>query len=296
MIYLNTEIFLVYGLLSAAMLSIWLPETKNIVARIPIWSILLIASCSLALYNNFLEFGAIVYLFGLIIACILYKSQNRWISISSGLFIVGLVIGLFLHKVPYFNNTLVFDDYRLSDQSSGYTKYFNFDKAAAGLILLAYFGDIARSASEWLAMIKKVYLISSVTIIVTFALAIIVGYLDLDMTFSFVFFAWAWSNLFFTCIAEEMLFRGVIQKHLLDLVSDTRYQVLIVLFVGVLFGFAHYAGGITYAIFASVAGIGYGYTYYRSGRIESAILTHFLLNSIHFLFFTYPFKSIVVYQ
>jgi membrane protease YdiL (CAAX protease family) len=296
MIYLSTEIFLVYGLLSAAMLSIWLPETKNIVARIPIWSILLIASCSLALYNNYLEFGAIVYLFGLIIACILYKSQNRWISISSGLFIVGLVIGLFLHKVPYFNNPLVFDDYRLSDQSSGYTKYFNFDKAAAGLILLAYFGDIARSASEWLAMIKKVYLISSVTIIVTFALAIIVGYIDLDMTFSFVFFAWAWSNLFFTCIAEEMLFRGVIQKHLLNLVSDTRYQILVVLFVGVLFGFAHYAGGITYAILASVAGIGYGYTYYRSGRIESAILTHFLLNSVHFLFFTYPFKSIVVYQ
>jgi membrane protease YdiL (CAAX protease family) len=296
MIYLSAEIFLVYGLLSAALLSIWLPETKNNVARIPIWSILLIASCGLALYINFLEFGAIVYLIGLIISCILCKSQNRWISIPSGLFMVGLVVSLFLHKVPYFNNPLVFDDYRLSDQSAGYTKYWNFDIAAAGLILLAYFGDIARSASEWLAMIKRVYLISSVTIIATVTLAIIVGYIDLDMTFSTVFFAWAWSNLFITCIAEEMLFRGVIQKHLLNLVSDTRHQVLVVLFVGVLFGLAHYAGGMTYVILASVAGIGYGYAYYRSGRIEGAIFTHFLLNSVHFLFFTYPFKSIVVYQ
>jgi membrane protease YdiL (CAAX protease family) len=295
MIYLSAEIYLVYGLLSASLLSIWLPETKSKVAHIPVWSIFFIASCGLALYNNYLEFGAIVYLIGLIIACILCKSQNRWISIPSGFFMAGLVIGLFLHKAPYFNNPLVFDDYRLSDQSSGYTKYFNFDKAAAGLILLAYFGEIARTASEWIAMAKKTYLISSVTIIATFTLAIIFGYIVLDMTFGIIFFAWAWSNLFFTCIAEEMFFRGVIQKHLLDLASDTRYQVLVVLFVGVLFGLAHYSGGMIYVILGSVAGIGYGYGYYRSGRIESAILTHFLLNAIHFLFFSYPFKRVLLH-
>jgi membrane protease YdiL (CAAX protease family) len=295
MVILNTEIFLVYGALSAAILSVWLPEPNNKVVRIPIWLILLIASCGLALYNNILEFGAIVYLIGLTIACILFKYQNRWISIPAGFVVVGLVIGLFLHKVPYFNNPLFFDDYHLSDQSSGYTKYWNFDKAAAGLILLAYFGDIARCVSEWIAMVKKVYLISSITIILTLALATTFGYIDLDITFGVVFFAWAWVNLLFTCVAEEMLFRGIIQKHLLGLTSDTRYQIVIVLFVGVLFGFAHYSVGLTFVILASVAGIGYGYAYYRSGRIESSILTHFLLNSIHFLFFTYPFKKLVVY-
>jgi membrane protease YdiL (CAAX protease family) len=39
---------------------------------------------------------------------------------------------------------------------------------------------------------------------------------------------------------------------------------------------------------ATVAGIGYGYAYYQSGRIETAILTHFLLNAAHAVFFTYP--------
>jgi membrane protease YdiL (CAAX protease family) len=296
MVYLNADIFLVYGILSAAIFSLWLPESSNKIARIPIWLILLVISCALALHKNILEFGAIAYLICITFACILFKSQNRWISIPSGLFLVGLVIALFLHKVPYFNNPLVFDDYYLSDRSSGYTKYWNFDKAAAGLILLAYFGDIARSASEWRVMLKKVYLISSITIIVTLTLSIIFGYIDLDITIGTVYFAWAWSNLLFTCIAEEMLFRGVIQKFLIDLVKNTKYQILIVLFVGVLFGFAHYSVGVTFVLLASLAGIGYGLAYYRSGRIESAILTHFFLNSVHFLFFTYPFKKIVAYQ
>jgi len=37
-----------------------------------------------------------------------------------------------------------------------------------------------------------------------------------------------------------------------------------------------------------VAGIGYGWAYRRTGRIEASILTHFSLNSLHFLLFTYP--------
>lgn len=61
-----------------------------------------------------------------------------------------------------------------------------------------------------------------------------------------------------------------------------------VILVGVLFGLAHVGGGYTYAMLATVAGIGYGYAYYRSGRIETAILTHFLLNAVHAVFFTYP--------
>ena len=35
-------------------------------------------------------------------------------------------------------------------------------------------------------------------------------------------------------------------------------------------------------------GLGYGWVYLRTERIEASILTHFLLNCIHFVFFTYP--------
>ena len=55
----------------------------------------------------------------------------------------------------------------------------------------------------------------------------------------------------------------------------------------VLFGLAHLPGGIDYVMLATVAGIGYGWSYYRTGHIEAAILTHFTLNALHFLLFTY---------
>jgi membrane protease YdiL (CAAX protease family) len=41
-------------------------------------------------------------------------------------------------------------------------------------------------------------------------------------------------------------------------------------------------------LFATLAGLGYAAAYLRSGRIEGAILTHFALNAVHFVAFTYP--------
>jgi hypothetical protein len=91
-----------------------------------------------------------------------------------------------------------------------------------------------------------------------------------------------------------MFFRGFVQKHLSALANKSFHKIAVVIFVGILFGLAHFPGGATYVIVASVAGIGYGYAYYLTGRIESAILTHFFLNSAHFLFFTYPFTRGVI--
>jgi len=51
---------------------------------------------------------------------------------------------------------------------------------------------------------------------------------------------------------------------------------------------AHYMGGNNYILLATVAGVGYGWVYRHTGRIEASILTHFSLNSLHLLLFTYP--------
>lgn len=292
MIVFNTATIVVYGLLSTAILAVWLPQSINQTTRIPVWAILAGLSSLFGLHYGIIEIGGIIYLACLALFCHLVKQPNKWTSTPAGLIVIGCVIGLFLHSTPFFNNPLVFDNFFVSAQSSVYNKHWNFDKAAAGLILLAYFGDICRSASDWKAMLQKTYVISIVTVTAAITLALAFGYIKLDITLLTAYFAWAWANLLITCIAEEMLFRGFVQKHLLNLTNT--YKIAIVICIGILFGLAHFAGGITYMILASVAGIGYGYAYYRSGRIESAILTHFLLNTIHFLFFTYPFTKGVV--
>jgi hypothetical protein len=43
-----------------------------------------------------------------------------------------------------------------------------------------------------------------------------------------------------------------------------------------------------YVALATIAGLGYGWIYQRTGRIEASILTHFALNAVHFFAFSYP--------
>lgn len=293
MIIFDTGTIVVFGLLTASILSVWLPQQSSRTTRLPMWMILSALSAVFGLYYGIVEPGGILYLAILASCCYLVKrrSLNIYLRVLSTFVIIGLVVGLFLHKVPFFNSPLVFDNFFLSAQSSVYTKYWDFDKASAGLILLAYFGDICQSGRDWKMLVRKSWVISAITICLSLLLAVGMGYIKLDVTFTPAYFAWAWANLFFTCVAEEMLFRGFAQKHLSALSDKGLYKIGIVIFVGILFGLAHFAGGTTYVILASVAGIGYGYAYHVTGRIESAILTHFLLNSIHFFLFTYPFAK-----
>lgn len=58
-----------------------------------------------------------------------------------------------------------------------------------------------------------------------------------------------------------------------------------------LFGAAHFPGGIDYVLFAVIAGFGYGLAYRYGGGLLGAILAHFLLNTTHFLLFTYPLSA-----
>ena len=95
------------------------------------------------------------------------------------------------------------------------------------------------------------------------------------------------SNLFFTCIAEEGLFRGFFQEYL----SSFKYkyaEYVAILIPAVFFGAIHFPGGIKYVILATVAGSLYGWIYKVTRRIEASMLAHFMLNLTHILFFTYP--------
>ena len=79
------------------------------------------------------------------------------------------------------------------------------------------------------------------------------------------------------------------QRFLVAGLAKYRYGATIgLVLAAVLFGLMHYPGGTKYVLLSTVAGIGYGWTYLRTQRIEASILTHFLVNCIHFVFFTYP--------
>lgn len=105
----------------------------------------------------------------------------------------------------------------------------------------------------------------------------------MNYEFKFPGFVWIWAfnNLLFVTFAEETLFRGVIQ-------SSFRNRYFGLGIGALLFGLAHYRGGINYIISATFAGLFYGFAYLRTGRIQACMLAHFFFNLTHLIFFTYP--------
>ena len=67
-----------------------------------------------------------------------------------------------------------------------------------------------------------------------------------------------------------------------------RATIAAIVIAAMLFGLAHAAGGATCVVLATVAGAGYGWIYAAMRSLGAAVVAHFCLNVIHFLFFTYP--------
>ena len=120
-------------------------------------------------------------------------------------------------------------------------------------------------------------------------LTLALGYVRFEPRWTPLFWVWAPINLFFTCLSEEAFFRGFVQRELARLGANRARAALVALLVAsLLFGMAHLAGGWKYALAATLAGIGYGYAYQRTRRLEASMAVHFALNATHFLLFTYP--------
>lgn len=205
-----------------------------------------------------------------------------------GICIFSLLLGM--HALPGFHNLLVARDVVLSPGARPYTLYLNFDKTVAGLLILGIcYGALMRSGAEWSRALKTAFPVIAATIAVVVICSLALGYIAWNPKVTALFGIWAAANLLFTCVSEEAFFRGFIQRELRERLERFGPGPIVATAVSaVLFGLAHFAGGWTYVLLATVAGFGYGLAYERTGRIEMAILAHFTLNATHFLLFTYP--------
>ena len=282
MIY-GYEIATILTVLSAAL--IWV--SKEIV-----WKAAYAITLVVALSLGSLDVSAItsITIFLLLLAGYLRDDKYWWLYFA-GLLLIGVAFGL--HIVPGYNNHEYLTSQRLSDAVGNLSIWFNYDKSLFGLVVLGvvFHKELIRSWGELRVFIKRLLPIVFVAIPMVYLIGIGMGYVEYDFTPSAIFWPWALKNLFFTVIAEEIMFRGLIQRELLKRLSGKYSAVISVVGAGVLFGAAHFAGGIEYVILSSIAGCVYGYAYYATGRIEAAFATHFLLNAGHFIFLSYPFLA-----
>ncbi|WP_341752529.1 MULTISPECIES: CPBP family intramembrane glutamic endopeptidase [unclassified Candidatus Tisiphia] len=200
-----------------------------------------------------------------------------------------LVLGLTLelHLIPGFDNLLVLDKIQFTPDALPFTLYLNLDKTIVGLIIIGLTLDLASTCSELKILLLQVSYRLPIILLVIIVLSIAFEYIKFAPKIPQNLWIWVINNLFFTCVAEEGLFRGFFQESL----SQLKYKYskdIAILIPALFFGVMHYPGGLKYVILATVAGALYGWIYKVTKRIEASILVHFMLNLTHILLFTYP--------
>jgi membrane protease YdiL (CAAX protease family) len=209
--------------------------------------------------------------------------------------VVAIALLLGMHLLPGFNNPIVIDRVTLTPDAAPYTLYLNFDKTLAGLLLLGVcYPRWPNRAGLRSSVTGPTFVYIVATVLVLIGASYLLGYVRFEPKWTSLFWVWAAANLLSTCLSEEAFFRGFVQRELQSALRSVRHgQCFALLAAAVLFGLAHFAGGWRYVLLATLAGVGYGYLYQRSQRIEWAMLAHFALNATHFLLFTYPQLSVL---
>ncbi|NOY74150.1 MAG: CPBP family intramembrane metalloprotease [Gammaproteobacteria bacterium] len=286
---LESVIFLPFFLLLMAMGVLYVKAISQY------WLAIFFISFVFAWFYNIVTLHAAWPLIALILCCQVIENSKRYASlqrIRPLIWVIFIVLAILLatHQFSSFLNPLLLSNAEISAAAMPYSLYLNYDKAALGLIILAAVSPL----SQQVGMPQKSELLivfCGVVVIIIFVslLAVIMGYVSFDPKWNSIFLIWVPVNLFITCVAEEVFFRGMIQRHLSQRLSLLAHGEWVALFiVSILFAVAHIAGGWHYVVLAGLAGIGYGWVYMRTKRIEFSIFTHFMLNATHFTLLTYP--------
>lgn len=204
---------------------------------------------------------------------------------------VTALIALLLaaHFLPGFNNLRILDNVKLSTDAKPYTLYANFDKAAVGLVLLAFFCKRSTTWVDFNHALRKALPLVVLTVGGVLGTALVLGIVKPDFKIPDSIVSFIVINLFFTCVAEEAFFRGLLQEKLSVILSSKQYgEKCAIACSALLFGLVHLGGGLAYMALATIAGLGYACIYSATKRIEAPIVAHFLFNLVHFVGFTYP--------
>lgn len=211
------------------------------------------------------------------------QKQPHAFALPGEIILVFSAVALMLHMIPGFNNLIIVSGERVGPQSAPFTFYYNLDKALIPFLLMACLPTLLKrpakppaNAAWWLVLLMSMPLL---LLLATFA-----GGLKVEPHLPSWLGSFVLANVFFVCLAEEALFRGYIQQRLSQLLGDKRALLIAAL----LFGLAHFSGGLLLMLFAAMTGVIYGLAWLWSGRLWVATLVHFSFNMLHLLLFTYP--------
>lgn len=278
------------GALLLAVVALWLPLAHA-------WTVALVIALALGLLSGVFTTVALVPVALLALACFVAlrwrrRHEFRAVRALAAVLVGVLSVLLALHALPGFHNPPLLMDLRLGEHGAPYSQYLNVDKALVGLLLLGVGAQRLHRLTDWARMLRTTAPVILGTLVVVMGVGLAVGHVRPDPKCTWLFLPWAAVNLLITCTAEEAFFRGFLQRALAGAFARVRHgQAGALVIAALAFGLAHAAGGGAYIVLATLAGLGYGLAFLLTQRVEAAILTHFALNTIHFLLFSYPYAQ-----
>lgn len=274
-----------FGLLMLTILSLWFYRNAWI------WGALLGLSLVMAFVSKTIELEVLVPLVLLLGAHLVLHFEFRGVVRYLALTVATIIsFGLLFHLFPGFHNWLLGKDISLTSDATPFDYYWNYDKPFIGLFTLALNLPLIRSIDRLKVVLKKAIPLSLLTGIILLALSYAFGFIHFELKLTTLFLLFPLSNLFLVVIPEEAFFRGFLQREIQNLIPHRAAPWISILIVSTAFAFAHifFVINIPLLVLAFVASFFYGMTYYFSEAIEGSILAHYLLNMVHFFFFTYP--------
>jgi membrane protease YdiL (CAAX protease family) len=206
-----------------------------------------------------------------------------------------IFVGFAYHLFPGFHNWKLIDQVSLSATSLPYTMYLNIEQPIYSYLFLFFQAKESILSKSW----PNIGRWSMIAFLLTLILLLIANYSypliawDPKILNSQFALVWIIRMLLSVCLVEEVFFRGYLQERLTEILRNFPHAVWIAwILSSCLFGLLHLSAGLPMFVMATLAGLGYGLAYLKTGRIESAIITHFLVNLVHIWLFSYPVLAI----
>jgi membrane protease YdiL (CAAX protease family) len=178
----------------------------------------------------------------------------------------------------------------------GYPPFFltpkfalGFQSAWIGLFPLAFLVPLAQQSKDWIAVIRGV-VVGCIGLVFLALVATLSGATHWDFKLPTFVGTRLLSNFFFTCIPQEGFYRGFVQTTLCTYFKNIKLgKILALILSSLIFTATHiyWSPNFQLLLFVFLAGLIYGTVYLISKRIESSIISHFILNFIHMTFFSY---------
>ncbi|HSX88276.1 MAG TPA: CPBP family intramembrane glutamic endopeptidase [Pseudomonas sp.] len=207
-----------------------------------------------------------------------YLQRALWVVL-----VLVFAIALAAHLLPGFSPWPLWPARQISSDAAPYALRLSWDKLLVGLTMLAWWLGRTHTTER-----RPVHAGTAAlaTLLAVPLLALALNLVDWQPKWPDGLWLWLAVNLGVTVLAEELLFRGLLQTRLVAWLGVWPG----ILLTALLFGAAHIPFSPLFALVAGIAGLGYGLLFHYSGRLSLAIALHLAVNLSHLLLLSYPLR------